>query len=595
MKKIVLVFFLLLVINVKAAILGDVNNDGKITSQDYILVRRHIMKLSLLSTIEETRADMNNDNLITSADYILIRKVIMDGSTPTPSPTQAPTPVLTPEEKICENSKAAGSVDYASFASFKKDNDDYYVIKTAHDCANKYNLPVSVTKGIYHIYKKNNETISVQTNTNFNDSTIYVHDEYSTIYNYIDSNIFKIEPNKNEACEQLTMNNFNNAFTSLAPSTGKYFVYITEQNGDKVYHRNKGGSIVQEKNKREALRIYDGVVQDPITWNYHNSTIKYSRCPIPSQQLQFENANFRTMVRVDCDKCGDGYAKRSIALTRSNTKISNIKHYYVDKNDKNVYEIHHRYHSFIEISKVADTLVENSMIYPLYYNGSSGRDSTYDMTIHSSVNVELDGVKMYEDSTHNQMNDEDYWSVMTTYECKNLTVNNSYLNTVSAHTNVYNLTVRNTTLGSRGVIVTGTGDRQDNMINIENVTWRYGDYLIRLRVDYGATWNGTISIKNSKISHVSSSTVTGVKLEAISNNIGKKFGQPICNPTKVTIDGLEIKTSKVNKFRVFNESKSDYENYYFKVFQRKTNKNESTKISKNSIIGASKLTIVNYD
>ena len=106
MKKIwILLAILFIPFITLAALTGDVNNDGKITSQDYILVRRHIMNLSRLSTAEEKRADMNNDNLITSVDYILIRKVIMGGGsstvtpqptpTPTPAPTQAPTPIPT--------------------------------------------------------------------------------------------------------------------------------------------------------------------------------------------------------------------------------------------------------------------------------------------------------------------------------------------------------------------------------------------------------------------------------------------------------------------------------------------------------------------
>ena len=124
MKKIVLlIILLLLVVNIKAAILGDVNNDGKITSQDYILVRRHIMNLSRLSTAEEKCADMNNDNIINSLDYILIRKTIMGNIkptiaptptvTPTPIPTVAPTPTSVPSnikaEKI-ELSRTSGNV-----------------------------------------------------------------------------------------------------------------------------------------------------------------------------------------------------------------------------------------------------------------------------------------------------------------------------------------------------------------------------------------------------------------------------------------------------------------------------------------------------
>lgn len=62
------------------SILGDINSDGKITSADYIKIRKHIMKTELItSNYLFYSADMNEDNTITSADYIKIRKKIMEG------------------------------------------------------------------------------------------------------------------------------------------------------------------------------------------------------------------------------------------------------------------------------------------------------------------------------------------------------------------------------------------------------------------------------------------------------------------------------------------------------------------------------------
>ena len=94
MKKVLLILItLLLFINVDALGLGDVNNDGKITSQDYILVRKHIMKTTTLTADQIKTADMNKDNKINTQDYILIKKKIMDGET-TPQPIITPTPAV---------------------------------------------------------------------------------------------------------------------------------------------------------------------------------------------------------------------------------------------------------------------------------------------------------------------------------------------------------------------------------------------------------------------------------------------------------------------------------------------------------------------
>ena len=57
-------------------ITGDVNGDGKVNSQDYILIRKHILGIKLTGD-RLKRADVNNDNSINSKDYIIIRKIIL--------------------------------------------------------------------------------------------------------------------------------------------------------------------------------------------------------------------------------------------------------------------------------------------------------------------------------------------------------------------------------------------------------------------------------------------------------------------------------------------------------------------------------------
>ena len=60
---------------------GDVNDDGKISSLDYILIRKKILGLTTLDSSAEKRADFNSDNKISSLDYILIKKAIIQGNT----------------------------------------------------------------------------------------------------------------------------------------------------------------------------------------------------------------------------------------------------------------------------------------------------------------------------------------------------------------------------------------------------------------------------------------------------------------------------------------------------------------------------------
>ena len=63
-------------------VLGDINSDSKVSSADYIKIRKHIMETETISPgIYYYAADVNKDNSISSADYIKIRKYIMNGGT----------------------------------------------------------------------------------------------------------------------------------------------------------------------------------------------------------------------------------------------------------------------------------------------------------------------------------------------------------------------------------------------------------------------------------------------------------------------------------------------------------------------------------
>ena len=79
MKRIyhILLFLLIMIpFMVKALPIGDVNADNKVSTQDYILVRKHIMGTKLTGD-KLIRADVNSDNKVNLSDYILIRKIIL--------------------------------------------------------------------------------------------------------------------------------------------------------------------------------------------------------------------------------------------------------------------------------------------------------------------------------------------------------------------------------------------------------------------------------------------------------------------------------------------------------------------------------------
>ena len=69
--------------NFEIAVLGDVNRDGRVSSADYIKIRKHIMEVpgDIIENYSLTfyAADITGEGLITSRDYIKIKLYIMNG------------------------------------------------------------------------------------------------------------------------------------------------------------------------------------------------------------------------------------------------------------------------------------------------------------------------------------------------------------------------------------------------------------------------------------------------------------------------------------------------------------------------------------
>lgn len=57
--------------------LGDVNGDNKITSMDYVMIKNHILKISLLNGTKAKAADVNKDGRISSMDYVMVKNHIL--------------------------------------------------------------------------------------------------------------------------------------------------------------------------------------------------------------------------------------------------------------------------------------------------------------------------------------------------------------------------------------------------------------------------------------------------------------------------------------------------------------------------------------
>ena len=129
-RKLIFLFFLIIVpFIVFAYPVGDVDGDNKVNNMDYVKVRNHIRKTSLLISDSLKRADVTSDNKIDNMDYVLIRNIIRGKSTiiSTSTPTPSPTPKVTPKPTATPTPKPTVTPKVAVGITLDKTNITLYV------------------------------------------------------------------------------------------------------------------------------------------------------------------------------------------------------------------------------------------------------------------------------------------------------------------------------------------------------------------------------------------------------------------------------------------------------------------------------------
>ncbi len=459
-------------------------------------------------------------------------------------------------------------VTYEDFgAKSDEDYDNYQVMKETHNYANLHNYEVRATLPSYNIYKLDDiNPIIIKTNTDWNNSTIVIHDENINNLRTKDYPIFRIESTEKnititdtQILSKITVNKNIKKIPELAGYGNKMCIVYNEEK--KQYIRSGYNNSVGNAQTDFFKIDNEGNVLNEIQWDFSKVT-KILLIPIQEETITIQNASFITVLpEVDYEQTS-GYFNRNIICNRSNTIITNIKHT-VDNTER----LGGPYFGFVRLSYVADVRFENSDLYSHKYKSASN----YDLILEYCVNITMSNI------TSNDIEATDRWGITGTNYTKDITYKRCSLNRIDAHCGVYNLTIENCIIGTKGLTLTGAGK-----LKISNTTRINGNEFITLRSDYGSSWDGNIEIINCNFNSTKTNKLIYFSVTYDKDGTLHDYGYNKALPN-IYIDGLTI-----------NNTSNDYVLEYIFFNDKSSTGNELGDLIKAGYTLPSKIEVKNY-
>jgi len=230
------------------------------------------------------------------------------------------------------------------------------------------------------------------------------------------------------------------------------------------------------------------------------------------------------------------YYGRGIAVNRNNTTLSGITHIIKGEREEGGYP----YASFYGVNGCCNILVENCKMtgHKRYMenrpDGNGTPMGSYDIGAGNSV-----GITWRNCTQLNDITDTDYWGVMGSNFCRNLTYDGCVLSRFDAHQGAWNVTVKNTTLGHSFSIVGGGELIVENVKKIGG----YCYYFLALRGDYGSTWRGNVTFKNCEIYGADGKGEVNI---IHGSWVNWNFGYTCYMPENIVIDNFKSDAARLN-------------------------------------------------
>ena len=412
--------------------------------------------------------------------------------------------------------------------------DDMSAIIACHNEANRSNTPVKVKDGASYYIGRSKATATVKTDVDFGTAKFIiddrggVEDRFSFIFS-IDSDFAKFKPELSSLSKGQTKVDI--------PHEGNIYVRVFNDN-HKIFIR-EGLNMNDGTATTDCFTVdAEGNIFPSVDWDYPEITNAFA-IRIDDKPITVRGGEFITFANDE--ESFYRYHHRGINVRRANTTLEGIKHYVTEEGEHGA-----PYGGFLNVTETANVTIKDCVItgHKIFYTESKvpGRKvamGSYDMNACASVRISYINVKQ-----SNDINDVTKWGIFTSNFSKNLYFDGCTLSRFDAHQGVTNVTIKNCILGHEGLLLIGFGEAL-----IENTEMRCYD-IFNLRPDYGALWDGNITVKNCYWNFTPVTYWTSDYKESCIFNAGNNgrhnFGFTCYMSRTLTIDGLRINDSKLS-------------------------------------------------
>ena len=457
--------------------------------------------------------------------------------------------------------------------------DDSEAIRKAHNYANEHGLKVLGKADAKYRIGAVESSIVIMTDTDWNGAEVIFDD--TTVHwtsNLRSVHVFEVKSRTPcvavEIPEGMTL---KKGQSNIGLTFDKACMLKLQDEGEKIYKRygeNANGGVP----KNEMILVdEDGNVDPttPIQYDYSalTSVTGYS---VDDEPLSVGNARFSTYVLnpkltepdYENNYC---YYQRGLFVTRSNTTVHHIVHrnygedmtIEIDRNgdgiidkwgaDKSYGVPYHGFFTFHNCnnSTLTDCQVQGHQAYCFFQGatrdvkgGIRNEMGSYDINATDCINLSFLNLVQYENHETGEVitNRFMYHGIMGSNFCRNVVMDNCYLDRFDSHQGVHNARITNCTLGF-GILVIGGGE-----LYIENVHRISGGAFIHLRMDYNSVFDGDVVMKNCRMGEGMHRVVEGRWIKFYN-------GLPNHITNSLTVDGLVCDSPDVALYHVGSATK----------------------------------------